>query len=101
MLRRFIMSDTYPWVLVGGSYGLNIIAIFQIKRLLKSLKMVIDERDDLTLVIKELIQEANQLWRIIHENDVEPSEFDKVILEGIQASLKEIADKYPEENPDA
>jgi len=100
-MRKFLNSDIYFYAIIAGLFATNIVSIVQVKRLLKSIDIVIEHREDLATALEETIRQRNRLLQIVDDNRIELSEFDQVILDSMSAKLIEIQNKYNERDDNA
>lgn len=80
----------FYYFVIGASYALNVLQMRRVHKLLKAANAVADQRDVLAETANEVVDQSNQLMRILMENDVELSEFNKVILADIEAKLQSL-----------
>ena len=100
-MRKLLHSEAYLWAIIAGLFATNFASIFQVRRLLKSFDLVIEQREDLSTALEETTGQRDQLWRIVSDSEIELSEFDRVFLDTMAAKLNELHAKYSQESDDA
>jgi hypothetical protein len=86
-MYKIINHSGYLYFIIFASYGLNVLQVYRVKKLLKATNAVADQRD-------ALMEMVTQLSRILKESGFEGNDFDQVILEDIAARFNKIDEDY-------
>lgn len=89
---------TYYKFVVAGLFALNIVQMRQVRMLLKSGNKIKDQRNDAMSALTEFIEIHETLSRVLCENDIELSDFDRVLYENNMARIMAILNEYAKDD---